>query len=412
MKIIDYFYTLKNRINQPFIPFMKQIVISNKINYLGTNDRKKVLFENNWPLPNGVAYNSYLINDEKAALVDTLEFGSKDDYLDVIAGHLNGKELDYIVVNHMEPDHSSMIGVLLKFYPRVKVVSNIKAFKMLEAYFKISPDNFMEVKEGDTLDLGYHKLTFHITPWVHWPETMMTYDTTDKVLFSCDAFGSFGTLDGGIFDDEINFSFYEDEMRRYYSNIVGKYSNMVQKAFAKLKDLDIKIICPSHGPVWRSNPAKAVELYDKWSRHISEEGVVIAFASMYGNTEKMADYLARLIAERGIKNIRIFDVSKTHASYIISEIWKYRGVVLGSSAYNAGMHPMMEHLCHELTVVGPKDKNYALFGSYSWNGGGLKSLLAFSEKVSWNKIAEPVELIGAPDEVKMDGFRSVAENIL
>lgn len=412
MKIIDYFYTLKNRINQPFIPFMKQIVISNKINYLGTNDRKKVLFENNWPLPNGVAYNSYLINDEKTALVDTLEFGSKDDYLDVIAGHLNGKDLDYIVVNHMEPDHSSMIGVLLKFYPGVKVVSNIKAFKMLEAYFKISPDNFMEVKEGDTLDLGYHKLTFHITPWVHWPETMMTYDTTDKVLFSCDAFGSFGTLDGGIFDDEINFSFYEDEMRRYYSNIVGKYSNMVQKAFAKLKDLEIKIICPSHGPVWRSNPSKAVELYDKWSRHVSEEGVVIAYASMYGNTEKMADYLARLIAERGIKNIRIFDVSKTHASYIISEIWKYRGVVLGSSAYNAGMHPMMEHLCHELSVVGPKDKNYALFGSYSWNGGGLKSLLAFSEKVSWNKIAEPVELIGAPDEMKMDGFRSVAENIL
>lgn len=412
MKIIDYFYILKNRINQPFIPFMKQIVISNKINYLGTNDRKKELFENNWPLPNGVAYNSYLINDEKTALVDTLEFGSKDDYLDVIASHLNGKELDYIVVNHMEPDHSSMIGVLLKFYPGVKVVSNIKAFKMLEAYFKISHENFMEVKEGEILDLGYHKLAFHITPWVHWPETMMTYDTTDKVLFSCDAFGSFGTLDGGIFDDEINFSFYEDEMRRYYSNIVGKYSNMVQKAFAKLKDLEIKIICPSHGPVWRSNPSKAVELYDKWSRHVSEEGVVIAYASMYGNTEKMADYLARLIAERGIKNIRIFDVSKTHASYIISEIWKYRGVVLGSSAYNAGMHPMMEHLCHELSVVGPKDKNYALFGSYSWNGGGLKSLLAFSEKVSWNKIAEPVELIGAPDEMKMDGFRSVAENIL
>ena len=164
MKIIDYFYTFKNRINQPFIPFMKQIVISNKINYLGTNDRKKELFENNWPLPNGVAYNSYLINDEKTALVDTLEFGSKDDYLDVIASHLNGKELDYIVVNHMEPDHSSMIGVLLKFYPGVKVVSNIKAFKMLEAYFKISPENFMEVKEGEILDLGYHKLAFHITP--------------------------------------------------------------------------------------------------------------------------------------------------------------------------------------------------------------------------------------------------------
>ncbi len=391
---------------------MKQIVISNKIYYLGTNDRKKSLFENNWPLPNGVAYNSYLINDSKSALIDTLEFGSKDDYLDQISLLLGGKNLDYLIVNHMEPDHSSMIGILLKFYPSLKIVSNIKAYKMLEAYFNINPDNFMEIKEGDVLDLGYHKLTFYITPWVHWPETMMTYDTTDKVLFSCDAFGSFGTLDGGIFDDEINFDRYEDEMRRYYSNIVGKYSNMVQKAFAKLNGVDIKIICPSHGPVWRGNPAKAVELYDKWSRYESEEGVVIAFASMYGNTEKMADYVARLIAENGIKNIRVYDVSKTHVSYILSDIWKYKSVILGSCAYNAGMHPMMEHLCHELSVINPKDKNYALFGSYSWNGGGLKSLVSFAEKMTWNKVSEPVELMGAPDTNKMKGFQSIADNII
>lgn len=391
---------------------MKQIVISNKIYYLGTNDRKKSLFENNWPLPNGVAYNSYLINDSKSALIDTLEFGSKDDYLDQISLLLRGKNLDYLIVNHMEPDHSSMIGILLKFYPSLKIVSNIKAYKMLEAYFNINPDNFMEIKEGDVLDLGYHKLTFYITPWVHWPETMMTYDTTDKVLFSCDAFGSFGTLDGGIFDDEINFDRYEDEMRRYYSNIVGKYSNMVQKAFAKLNGVDIKIICPSHGPVWRGNPAKAVELYDKWSRYESEEGVVIAFASMYGNTEKMADYVARLIAENGIKNIRVYDVSKTHVSYILSDIWKYKSVILGSCAYNAGMHPMMEHLCHELSVINPKDKNYALFGSYSWNGGGLKSLVSFAEKMTWNKVSEPVELMGAPDTNKMKGFQSIADNII
>jgi flavorubredoxin len=305
-----------------------------------------------------------------------------------------------------------MIGTLLKFYPSLKIVSNIKAYKMLEAYFKINPENFMEIKEGDELNLGYHKLTFYITPWVHWPETMMTYDTTDKVLFSCDAFGSFGTLDGGIFDDEINFDRYEDEMRRYYSNIVGKYSNMVQKAFAKLNGLDIKIICPSHGPVWRGNPEKAVELYDKWSRYESEEGVVIAFASMYGNTEKMADYVARLISENGIKNIRVYDVSKTHVSYILSDIWKYKSVILGSCAYNAGMHPMMEHLCHELSVINPKDKNYALFGSYSWNGGGLKSLIAFAEKMTWNKVSEPVELMGAPDTIKMQGFQSIADNIV
>lgn len=390
---------------------MKQVVISNKINYLGTNDRKKSLFENNWPLPKGVSYNSYLICDNKSALIDTLEFGSKDDYIDQIAEILEGKNLDYLIVNHMEPDHSSMIGILLKFYPQLKIVSNIKAFKMLEAYFGLTSNSFIEVKDNEILDLGYHKLSFHITPWVHWPETMMTYDTTDKVLFSCDAFGSFGTLDGGIFDDEINFEWYEDEMRRYYSNIVGKYSNMVQKAFAKLQDVEIKVICPSHGPVWRSNPGKAIALYDKWSRYESEEGVIIAFASMYGNTEKMADYLARLISEKGVKNIRIYDVSKTHASFILSDIWKYKTVILGSCAYNAGMHPMMEHLCHELTVLNPKDKNYALFGSYSWNGGGLKSLLAFADKMTWNKIAEPVELIGAPNLLKMEGFKKIAENI-
>ena len=391
---------------------MKQIVISNKIFYLGTNDRKKSLFENNWPLPNGVSYNSYLINDTKSALVDTLEFGSKDDYLDQISLILENKKLDYLIVNHMEPDHSSMIGILLKFYPSLKIVSNIKAFKMLEAYFGLSEENFLEVKDGDLLDLGYHKLSFHLTPWVHWPETMMTFDTTNQVLFSCDAFGSFGTLDGGIFDDEINFDRYEDEMRRYYSNIVGKYSNMVQKAFTKLQDLDIKIICPSHGPVWRSNPLKAVELYDKWSKHESVDGVVIAFASMYGNTEKMADFVARLIAERGIKEIKIFDVSKTHVSYILSDIWKYKSVILGSCAYNSGMHPMMEHLCHELSVINPKGKNYALFGSYSWNGGGLKSLLTFSDKMSWNKVAEPVELMGAPNSIKMSGFQEIADKIL
>lgn len=391
---------------------MKKIVISNKVIYLGTNDRKKGLFENNWPLPNGVAYNSYLINDEKSALIDTLEFGSKDDYLDEINKYLDGRTLDYLVVNHMEPDHASMIGILLKFYPKLTILSNIKAFKMLEAYYGVGTENFQEIKDGEEISLGYHKLSFILTPWVHWPETMMTYDKTDKILFSCDAFGSFGTLDGGIFDDEINFSFYEDEMRRYYSNIVGKYSNMVQKAFAKLQGTDIKMICPSHGPVWRENPSKAIELYDRWSRHESENGVVIVFASMYGNTEKMADYVARLIAERGVKNIRVYDVSKTNVSFIISEIWKYKSIILGSCAYNTGMHPMMEHLCHELSVVAPKDKNYALFGSYSWTGGGLKTLAAFAEKMSWNKVSEPVELMGSPNPEKMEGFITMAKNII
>jgi len=391
---------------------MSKINISNRVYYIGTNDRKKSLFENNWPLPFGVSYNSYLICDQKCALIDTLEFGSHDDYIGEIESILDGRELDYLIINHMEPDHSSMTAWLLKRYPTLKIVANNKAFKMIESYFGIGLSNIHEVKDGDTLDLGYHKLKFVLTPWVHWPETMMTYDTTESILFSCDAFGSFGSLDGAIFDDEINFSFYEDEMRRYYSNIVGKYSNMVQKAFAKLEGIPVKIICPSHGPVWRSEPQKAIALYDKWSKHESEEGVVIAYASMYGKTEKMADYLARLIAQRGIKNIRIYDVSKTHASFILNDIWKYKAVILGSSAYNAGMHPMMHHLCNELEVLNPRFKNYSLFGSFSWSGGGVKSLKQFAEKMEWNLIADHVEVLGTPTEDTMIGFKTMANNIL
>jgi flavorubredoxin len=391
---------------------MKKIVVSNKVHYIGTNDRKKSLFENNWPLPSGVSYNSYLIADQKSVLVDTLEFGSKDDYIEVIEAILEGRPLDYLVVNHMEPDHSSMLVWLIRRYPQLKIIANNKAFKMLEGFYGVNSESVYEVKDGDNLDIGYHKLKFTMTPWVHWPETMMTYDTTDGILFSCDAFGSFGTLDGGIFDDEINFSFYEDEMRRYFSNIVGKYSHMVQKAFLKLEGLKINYICPSHGPVWREQPSLAISLYDKWSRHEAEEGVVIAFASMYGNTEKMADYVARLISERGIKNIRVYDVSKTHASFILNDIWKYKSVILGSSAYNSGMHPMMHHLCNELEVLNPKNKNFALFGSYSWSGGGLKSLISFAEKMEWREVAPPVELLGAPNELKMSGFVEIAQNIL
>ncbi len=391
---------------------MKKIVVSNKVHYIGTNDRKKSLFENNWPLPNGVSYNSYLISDIKTVLIDTLEFGSKNDYLEDIDAILEGRSLDFLVVNHMEPDHSSMITWLIRRYPDLKIVTNSKAFKMLEGFYGVQKGSILEVKDGDILDTGYHKLKFIMTPWVHWPETMMTYDITDGILFSCDAFGSFGTLDGGIFDDEINFSFYEDEMRRYFSNIVGKYSHMVQKAFSKLEGVSVNFICPSHGPIWRERPSLALSLYDKWSKHEAEDGVVIAFASMYGNTEKMADYVARLIAERGVKNIRIYDVSKTHVSFILNEIWRFKSVILGSSAYNSGMHPMMHHLCNELEVLNPKNKNYALFGSYSWSGGGLKSLSAFAEKMEWKEIAPPVELLGSPDEEKMSGFLEIAQKIL
>lgn len=388
-------------------------LISNKIHYIGTNDRKKHLFENNWPLPYGVAYNTYLIADEHPALVDTLEYGSDNDYLTRINTILEGRPLEYLIINHLEPDHSSMIGEILKAYPNVTVVGNCTTFKLLENYYPVPAEQKLEVMDGSTLSLGHHVLTFAWVPWVHWPETMVTYDTTDKVLFSCDAFGGFGTLDGGIFDDEIDFERnYLSEMRRYYSNIVGKWSDKVQLAFKKLAGLEIKIICPSHGPIWRENPAKVLGLYDKWSRHEAEKGVVIVYASMYGNTEKMADSIARAIAEEGIKNIRVFDVSKTHVSYLINEIWEYNGLILGTCAYNGEMHPMMHHLVHEISVANPQNKVVGVFGSSSWNGAGVRTLKKKLTEMKMDFIEKGVELSGVTTQEKLSGVKDFAKEFV
>lgn len=383
------------------------IQISNKVFYVGTNDRKKHLFENNWPLPNGVSYNSYVIADEHTALIDTLEYGSDPDYLDNIDTILEGRKLEYLIVNHLEPDHASMIGEVLRRYPEIKLVGNCKTFNILKSYYPVPSENILEIADKDTLDLGYHKLTFVLIPWVHWPETMVTYDATDKILFSCDAFGSFGTLDGGIFDDTANFDFYEEDMLRYYSNIVGKWSNMVQKAFAKLAGIPVSIICPSHGLIWRKDPGKVLSLYDRWSKHESEDGFVIVYASMYGNTEKYADEIARRISALGVKNIRVFDVSKTHVSYILTAIWKYKGLILGSCGYNTGMHPMMALLTHEIGVSAPKNKILGLFGGSSWNGCGVKALKEFAEKNNMPVTADPAEFFGRPyssDYERLDDF--------
>lgn len=388
-------------------------LISNKIHYIGTNDRKKHLFENNWPLPYGVAYNTYLIADEHPALVDTLEYGSDNDYLTRINTILEGRPLEYLIINHLEPDHSSMIGEILKAYPNVTVVGNCTTFKLLENYYPVPAEQKLEVMDGSTLSLGHHVLTFAWVPWVHWPETMVTYDTTDKVLFSCDAFGGFGTLDGGIFDDEIDFERnYLSEMRRYYSNIVGKWSDKVQLAFKKLAGLEIKIICPSHGPIWRENPGKVLGLYDKWSRHEAEKGVVIIYASMYGNTEKMADSIARAIAEEGIKNIRVFDVSKTHVSYLINEIWEYNGLILGTCAYNGEMHPMMHHLVHEISVANPQNKVVGVFGSSSWNGAGVRTLKKKLTEMKMDFIEKGVELSGVTTQEKLSGVKDFAKEFV
>ncbi|MDR2286854.1 MAG: FprA family A-type flavoprotein [Prevotellaceae bacterium] len=372
-----------------------KVQVSDRIFWLGVNDRRKNLFENIWPLPEGVCYNSYLIADEKTALVDTVDFCAGQSFLDTVEKYLNGKPLDYLIVNHMELDHTGEVAGLLKKYSDIKVVGNVNTKRIFESYFG-AVSNFLDVGKGETIDLGHHKLRFVMTPWIHWPETMMTYDETEKILFTGDAFGTFGTLNGGIFDDEIDFNAYEGEALRYYSNIVGKYSGMVQKAFAKLAGIEIRCICSTHGPVWRSNPETIINLYDKWSKYEADEGVVIIFASMYGNTEHVSDYIARRIAEAGVKNIKVHDVSKTHISYLIRDIWKYRGVILGSCSYNSEMFPQMEHLCRELLHASVQNKKLGVFGTFSWNGGGVKNLLKFAEDIKWEQVSGSIEFKGIP----------------
>lgn len=364
--------------------------IADKIFYMGVNDRQKALFENLWPLPNGVSYNSYLIVDEKTALVDTVDVCYSDVFLKKIADALNGRSLDYLIVNHMEPDHAGSIRLLREQYPDVQIVGNSKTFGMLEGYHGITT-GLHEVKEGSTLDLGYHKLTFYMAPMVHWPEVMVAYDNTDKILFSADAFGTFGTLDGAVIDSDMNTDRYWNEMYRYYSNIVGKYGSPVQRVLQKLLALEIKTICSTHGPVWREHVLKAIDIYDRLSRYEGEDGVVIAYGSMYGNTEQMAEAIASELGANGVKNIVMHNVSKTHASYVISDIFRYKAVIIGSPTYSNTLFPEIDSLLTKIEIREVKNRLFGYFGSFTWSGAAVKKLTAFGEKMHWETIGTPVE---------------------
>lgn len=379
---------------------MHKIKLADEIYYLGINDRRTALFENFWPLPFGVTYNAYLIVDEKVCLIDAVDSKFADDFFDQLDYILGDRPIDYVVVNHVEPDHSGALSALRLKYPDITIVGNKKTFPMIENFYGIS-EKTITVADGDELDLGKRKLNFYTIPMVHWPESMVTYETTEKILFSNDAFGSFGTLDGGIFDDEINLSFYEEEAMRYFANIVGKFCPHTQRALIKLEGIDIRQIAPSHGPVWRSHIAYIMEKYQKWSSYSTDKGVVIIFGSMYGNTEKMADAIGRQLAVRGIKNVRTYDASKTHVSHIISDVFKYKGVIIGSCAYNNEMFPSVENVVRELLHKGIKNHLLGVFGSYSWNGGGVKNLEKFSEEIKWEIINPSVEEKGA---LKQDKF--------
>lgn len=373
---------------------MQKVNLAENIYYLGFNDRRTHLFENIWPIPHGISYNSYLLVDDKIALVDTVERSFIDEYLDNIEEIIGSKPVDYLIINHMEPDHSGALKALVQKYPNIILVGNKKTFGFVESYY-MTPENVLLVHDDHVLDLGKLKIQFQTIPMVHWPETMVAFEETNKILFSGDAFGSYGTLDGGIFDDEINLDFYEIEVMRYFTNIVGKYCPHTQRAIKKLVPLDIKMIAATHGPVWRNDLSWILTRYNKWSSYDLDQGVVIVYGSMYGNTQKMAEVIARRISERGIKNIRVYDASKTHSSYIINDIFKYKGFIVGSAAYNNALFPNVEILLSTIEHMAPKNHYLGIFGNYSWNGGGVKNLQTFAENIKWELVYQPIEEKGA-----------------
>lgn len=385
----------------------EKTLIKGKVHYVGVNDRCKHLFEGMWPLPYGVSYNSYLIDDDIVALVDTVDACFFETYLRKIRRIIGDRPIQYLIINHMEPDHSGSIRLIKHHYPDIVIVGNKQTFGMIEGYYGVTGDRY-EVKDESMLDLGRHKLKFYLTPMVHWPETMMTFDETDGLLFAGDAFGCFGTLDGGFLDTRINLDKYWEEMVRYYSNIVGKYGNPVQKALAKLGHLPITTICPTHGPVWTENIARVVGIYDRLSRYEAEEGVVIAYGSMYGNTEQMAEAIAAELSAQDIRNIVMHNVSKSNPSYILKDIFKYRGLIVGSPTYSNQIYPEVDSLLSKILVREVKGRYLGWFGSFTWAGAAVKRIAEFAEKSKLEIVGDPVEMKQAPKELTYEQCENLA----
>lgn len=372
--------------------------IVDDIIYVGASDKRLGLFENLFPIPSGVSYNSYLINDEHTCLMDTCDASVGKQFVENVRSALNGRGLDYLVVNHMEPDHAALISDIVRLYPDVKLVLNQMTLKFLNQAI-VEKFSYIIVKEKDSLDLGKHKLTFIMAPMVHWPEVMMSYDSYSKVLFSADAFGTFGALDGNIFADELKLddSFYS-EARRYYTNIVGKYGSNVLNALNKAKTLEIEYICALHGPIWHNNFNELLNLYVLWASYKEEEkGVMICYASMYGNTANAAYYLANELAKNGVKGIKVYDVSQTDVSYLISDTFKYSNIVLMAPNYNANIYPKMEAYLMDMVHLNVSNKHFSIIENGTWAPVISKKITDYVMELNNTK------LIGEPIKIKTSG---------
>lgn len=380
--------------------------ITDRIHYVGVNDSIKELFEGLWPLPYGVSYNSYLINDQKVAVIDTVEAGFEEDFLAEIHEVIGDKPIDYLIVNHMEPDHSSLTAYLLERYPQMKIVANAKTLPMLKGYYDTPEERVLVMAEGQTLSLGSSTLRFHMVPMVHWPETMVTYLEEEHTLFSGDAFGSFGNVDENVLDDEETFEEYRDEMIRYYSNIVGKYGAPVQAALKKLAGLRIDRICSTHGPVWEVNVDQVVALYDQLSRYEVGRGVCIVYGSMYGNTAAAADALAEELEKRGVP-YAVHDLAGNNEESLglsgaLRDVFKYDTVVVGSPTYNGGIYPPAESFMKALAARGIKGRRFYAFGSYTWAAASVRLLNGLAKDMDFNVLGDGMSFAQAYTQEKCD----------
>ncbi len=391
--------------------------ITENLFWVGANDRRIALFEGVYHAPQGVSYNSYILLDDKTVLLDTVDKAVTHQFMENVAHVLNGRKLDYLIINHMEPDHCAEIPTILAKYPEVKIVCNAKIKTMMEQFFdfELSEEQFQIVNEGDVLNTGKHNLTFLMAPMVHWPEVMVTYDTTDKILFSADAFGSFGAIDGNIFADDVDWdNRYLNEARRYYTNIVGKYGPQVQMLLKKVSGVEINMICPLHGYVWKKDLDKFIDLYQKWSTYTPEiNSVMIAYASVYGGTQNAAEILASELAELGVKDIKMFDVSVTHSSYVVSDMFKYSHIVFASTTYNNGIFVEMENLIHDIVAHNIQNRKVAVIENGSWapQAGRLMTEL-LSQIKNTEFITSGVSIKSAVKSEKREELKNLAKALV
>ncbi len=385
--------------------------ISKSVYYVGVNDRTTRFFETLWPLPDGVSYNSYIVKgSNKIALVDGTELSHGYALLDNITSITGGKHPDYIIINHMEPDHSGALRTMRDTFPEIKFVGTRKTVEMLNGFYGINT-NIYPISDGNSIDLGNINLVFKTTPMLHWPETMMTYIPEEKILFSGDAFGSFGALNGGIIDTEINIDPFIPELYRYYSNIIGKYSSFVQMALEKIKDLNIQYICSTHGPIWHNKLHQILLTYSRLSRYESDKGVVIAYGSMYGNTEELVETIAQRLTELGIKNIIIHNASYSHISYMLRDTFRYRGLIIASPTYTNGIFPPIENFLHALESRGLTNRTVGIIGSYGWGSQAAKQIKNSIGTLKLNIVRDIIESQYAPTPDIIDRCRKLAEDV-